>query len=174
MGLANCTFEAPIYSIQEANVGQSIVRATEQDISVLDKIFRSSITGLCANDYPSSIIEPWANSVKAESRLKAIAEGKVWIGLHEGNAAGYLVAIPGEIVALFISEEYAGRGVGKRLANLGLELAGGTKQEVVVESTITAAPFYEGLGFSEISRGYFSHGDHGLEIPIVNMMRLPA
>jgi hypothetical protein len=42
---------------------------------------------------------------------------------------------------------------------------------VKLESTITAAPFYEKLGFKEIGRGYFSHGSSDLKIPVINMVK---
>ena len=83
-----------------------------------------------------------------------------------------MVSVPGEIVALFVSPDYAGQGVGRRLADLALEIASDIDSgEIVLESTLTAMPFYQKLGFTEVSRGFFTHGQKNMGISIVNMVR---
>jgi len=85
--------------------------------------------------------------------------------------AGYLVAVHGEVMELFIAPKYSGIGLGARLGKLGIKLAQkNNSSPVILESTINAAPFYEKLGFKEVSRGSFSHGSSSINIPVINMV----
>ena len=70
-----------------------------------------------------------------------------------------------------MGSSYSGLGVGSALGKLGIEIAciEGIS-EIRVESTITAVPFYRKLGLKEVGRGYYTHGQTELEIPIVNMV----
>jgi len=72
---------------------------------------------------------------------------------------------------LFIAPKYSGIGLGARLGKLGIKLAQqNNSSPVILESTINAAPFYEKLGFKEVSRGSFSHGSSSINIPVINMV----
>jgi len=54
---------------------------------------------------------------------------------------------------------------------MGVEIARKKNScEVKLESTITAVPFYKRMGFREVGRGYYSHGESDLKLPIINMV----
>ena len=145
-------------------------KATIEDLVELDTIYRRSIAELCAPDYDAEVIQAWKDSVSPEARIPSIEQGILWVAILGGSIAGYMVAVPGEIVALFVSPDCAGKGVGRKLAELALEIASNTESgEIVLESTLTAVPFYQKFGFSERSRGFFSHGHSDIEIAVVNM-----
>jgi len=149
-----------------------IRKATINDLRELDSIYRRSIVELCAQDYDAEVIRVWKNSVPLEARIPSIEQGILWVAILGGSVAGYMVSVPGEIVALFVSPDCAGKGVGRKLAELALEIASNTESgEIVLESTLTALPFYQKLGFTEISRGFFSHGQPDIKIAVVNMAR---
>jgi putative acetyltransferase len=149
-----------------------IRKATVADLDDLDIIYRRSIAELCAQDYDAEVIDAWKDSVPVEARVPSIEKGALWVAVLGETIAGYMVAVPGEIIALFISPDFSGKGVGRRLAELALELASRNEpDEIVLESTLTALPFYQKLGFKETSRGYFTHGEANIEIAIVNMVR---
>lgn len=148
-----------------------IRRGTVEDIDNIARVYAESVRVLCQYDYDAKIIAHWQVSTPAKSRLKVINDGSLWMAQIENNIIGYLVAIPGEIIALFIDPDYARLGIGKALGQFGIKLAlkNGCSQ-VILESTLTAAPFYEKLGFIEVGRGYSSHGASNLKIPVINMV----
>ena len=61
--------------------------------------------------------------------------------------AGFMVAKPGEIISLFIHPLYAGLGVGNKLAQIAIQIAKKGHAYIPLESTLTALPFYQKLGF---------------------------
>jgi len=141
------------------------------DIYGIASIYSDSIQELCKDDYEPEIINHWKASTAPESRLKAIENGSLWVAEIDGEIGGYLVSIPGELIALFIGSTFSGLGMGRALGQLGVEIARGESGgQVKLESTITAAPFYKKLGFNETGRGYFSHGISDIKIPVIKMV----
>jgi len=152
-------------------INETIRPGTPEDIHQIANIYSESIRQLCSKDYPADTIDHWARSTPAESRLEDIEAGLLWVAEVNENMAGYLVTVPGEVLELFIAPKYSGIGLGARLGKLGIKLAQkNNSSAVILESTINAAPFYEKLGFKEVSRGSFSHGASGIHIPVINMV----
>lgn len=170
--------------------------ANNEDLDLIDQVYRESITKLCANDYEQAVLLAWKNRPNLETRIADIALGRLWVvesfnrsplgltpeqRLGEGSLwgpeckqapsglAGFMVVSPGEIVSLFIHPDFSGLGVGKKLAEIGIQIAKKGQKVVQLESTINAVSFYQKLGFVEQSRGFFSHGSASLKIPVVNM-----
>jgi len=157
--------------VEEKIISETIRLGTPGDIHKIAKIYAASIRQLCSKDYPVDTIEHWARSTPAESRLTDIEAGSLWVAEINENMAGYLVAVPGEVMELFIAPKYSGIGLGARLGKLGKKLAQqNNSSPVILESTLNAAPFYEKLGFKEVSRGSFSHGASCINIPVINMV----
>ena len=141
------------------------------DIDEIADIYQDSIGTLCKQDYTVEVITLWQSSTPKEARLKLIEAGSLYVADYNGRIGGYLVAVPGEIIALFVGSAYAGLGMGKKLALHGIEIAQQTPSgKITLESTLTAAGFYQKLGFKTVGRGYFSHGTSELKIPVVNMV----
>ncbi len=140
------------------------------DVDNIMEVFKSSVTQLCAKDYPASIIEPWANNHTPSAFEQAINKQQIWVAEDGGEILGYLNVVSGEILSLFIAAEHAGKGVGKALAKLGIKLAQENHQGAIyLESTLTAEPFYQKLGFAKTAEGFFSHGTDDLDIAVVKM-----
>lgn len=144
---------------------------TPDDVDQIAEVYADSVRELCKGDYEPEVIAHWATSTPPESRLKSIESGALWVAEVDGKIGGYLVSVPGELLALFVASSCAGLGMGKTLGQLGIKIAKeNASGEVKLESTLTAAPFYKTLGFEEVDRGYFSHGNSGLKIPVINMV----
>ena len=157
--------------MQTKIISETIRLGTPDDIHQIANIYSASIRKLCSKDYTQNIISHWARSTPAESRLADINAGSLWVAEINEIMAGYLVAVPGELMELFIAPEYSGIGLGAKLGELGIKLAQkNNSSAVILESTINAAPFYEKLGFKEVSRGSFSHGSSSINIPVINMV----
>ncbi len=109
--------------MEEKIISETIRLGTPGDIHKIAKIYAASIRQLCSKDYPVDTINHWAHSTPAESRLEGIEAGSLWVAEVNGNMAGYLVTVPGELMELFIAPEYSGMGLGARLGELGIKLA---------------------------------------------------
>jgi len=87
----------------------------------IGEVFADSVRELCKNDYEPTTIERWVASKSPESRMEFIDKGLLWVAEIGDKIAGYLVSIPGEIVALFVASSYAGQGVGRALYEVVLK-----------------------------------------------------
>ena len=145
--------------------------ASYDDILCISEVFTDSVRELCKNDYEHSVIDLWIASKPPDSRSQYIDNRSLWVAELDGEIAGYLISIPGEVLALFVGSSYTGLGIGSALGKLGIELANRNGLiDVKLESTITAVEFYKKLGFRETGRGYYTHGKSNLKLPIINMV----
>lgn len=148
----------------------NIRQGKPEDILEISDIYKDSVRELCKGEYSPEVISLWENSTPPEARLKSINNGSLWVAEIGGSIGGYLVSVPGELVALFVGSSYSGLGLGRKLCELGISLARKEGDVVTIESTLTAAPFYEKLGFTKVNQGFFSHGHSDIKIPVINMV----
>lgn len=166
-----------------------------EDLTPIAQVYHASIAELCSTDYDQDVILAWLNTSKPESRQQDIESGCLWVvesfsrstfdlesnnqpttkpSLEQNNRykglAGFMAVAPGELMSLFIHPAYSGLGVGKKLAEIGIQFAKKGHHSIRLESTLNTVPFYQKLGFVEKSHGFFSHGNTTLNIPIVNMI----
>lgn len=131
-------------------MSSTVVRqGTADNIFEISDIYKDSVRELCKGEYTTEVISLWENAVPPEARLPSIENGSLWVVVVNGCIGGYPVAVPGE---------------------LGLNLAKKDRSVVILESTLTAVPFYEKLGFTEVDRGFFTHGVSDIEIPVINII----
>lgn len=93
-----------------------------------------------------------------------IAKGNVMV---DAGLNGFIETAPGEILRLFVRPA-AGQGLGQRLLQAGLALAG--PGEIRLNATLNAAGFYEKQGFRALARAVYTH-ENGMAVEIVKMAR---
>ena len=113
-----------------------------------------SIRQICSKDYTPAQIKAWAQPAYTDDvwvrainqqlhqvvELNQIIEGFCHSTVHDDGT--------GEILGLYLTPEVSGLGVGRAIAEQGLDyIKSLTPSKVVVESTITAKGFYQALGF---------------------------
>lgn len=148
------------------NIRQGVL----EDLPEIGRLFSNSVRELCKMDYDADVISHWIASRPPESRANHIDNKSMWVAESDGKIVGYLVSIPGEIIAIFVHPLYVKQGVGTVLGKLGIEIAKNGKRVVKLESTLTAQEFYKKLGFETEGYGYYSHGSEKVKIPVVNMV----
>lgn len=156
------------------NKGENITLRPAQpgDGQAVFEITRLSVRGLAATHYTPRQISGWMGMRTPAFYEDIIAQGNMVIAEHQGKILGFVDAVPGEVTRLFILPQAAGRGLGRRLLETGLEIARkGHDGPIRVESTRNAEAFYRRHGFKVIGTGYFSHGLGGDPIEIVQMER---
>ena len=124
------------------------------------EIHRASVRGIAARDYPTEIIDAWAPvpvtdaAVEAamanpnrEIRVAAIADGQI-VGI------GAVVPRNLELRACYVLPAAARAGVGRTIVS---ELENIARREdaafLTLESSLTAQPFYEAMGYKLIEMG---------------------
>ena len=133
--------------------------AQPDDVDAIFAITRDSFAALAAAYYSREQIDGWMNGCSPQTYLEAVEDGRIHVAEMNGAVVGYVDALPGEVTRLFVLPEAAGRGIGKKLMEVGLKLARkGHSGPVIVESLLNAVPFYEKLGFVTVEQAMSSHG----------------
>jgi putative acetyltransferase len=123
------------------------------------EIHHAAVRGLAVRDYPSSVIEVWARSITdhAIERFLANRDGEVRLVAEvdgELLGIGAIVVSNSELRACYVAPSAARRGVGTALVAKIEEIARQHRLDhLVLESSITAEPFYSALGYEVDSRG---------------------
>lgn len=139
--------------------GQSLYDVTARSIQELGKLY-----------YSSDQLAGWMGERTADYYEDMIKKNRAFVAEENGEILGFVDAKPGEVTRLFLLPKAAGRGLGKRLLKLGVEIAAKNHSgPIKVESTLNAQAFYERHGFQPVKKGYFSHGAGGDPIEIVLM-----
>jgi putative acetyltransferase len=123
------------------------------------EIHHAAVRGLAARDYPSSVIEAWARPITDQviERFLANRDGEVRLVAEvdgELLGIGALVVSNAELRACYVAPSAARRGVGTALVAKIEEIARQHRLDhLVLESSITAEPFYSELGYEVENRG---------------------
>jgi predicted N-acetyltransferase YhbS len=154
--------------------GAVIIRsATAADAEAIFAVTRDSAAGLAAGHYSSQQITGWMGDRTPDTYREGAASGRIKVAEADGKVVGYVDAIPGEVTRLFLLPEVARQGLGRRLMELGLEMARqGHDGPLHVEATRNAEAFYAHFGFRRVGTSFFAgRGDDGPPIETVLMER---
>lgn len=144
--------------------------ACTADADAIADLTQRSVEGLAHGHYSQAQIEGWTRGRGAEYYRAAIAAGRMHVAEDAGRLVGFVDAVPGEVTRLFILPEVAGRGLGRRLMDIGLvEARRGHVGKLRIEATRNAVAFYEKFGFAVTGHGLFSRGAGNPDIEIVHM-----
>ena len=129
-------------------------KLTEEDIPILQILFRETVLHVNARDYTREEVEDWASCGESAEHMKDLLarndyvavlneQGEI-IGFSSMNAEGYLHS-------LFVHKDYQRVGVGglllsaveKRAREYGVS-------EITSEVSLTACPFFEKRGYEVI------------------------
>ena len=129
-------------------------KLSEEDIPVLQTLFRETVLHVNARDYTREEVEDWASCGESAEHMKDLLarndyvavlneQGEI-IGFSSMNAEGYLHS-------LFVHKDYQRDGVGslllsaveKRAREYGVA-------EITSEVSLTACPFFEKRGYEVI------------------------
>jgi putative acetyltransferase len=136
-------------------------------------VTQAAITGLAAAHYTPAQIAHWMGGRDAAHYEQVIAGGAVRVAEGRG-ILGFVDTAPGVLLRLFVRPEMAGQGLGRRLLALGVAAAL-ENNEVRLEATLNAAPFYARHGFVALSRVIYQHELGGLPVEVVKMLyRVPG
>ena len=138
---------------------------TAADADAVAALIRTTLLTSNASDYPREVLEGLADWYAAEGLVSRIGLARRLVADASGEILGTAAVREGHVEGFFVAPTAQGRGVGVRLL-AGLEDAarrdGAT--ELLLESSLTAIPFYSRAGF--VATGELAdHGD-GLSLPM--------
>lgn len=140
------------------------------DGAALFEVTRRSVEALARSHYAPEQLAGWMGERTAATYEAVIAGGNTVVAEEMGAVVGFVDAEPGEVTRLFLLPEAAGRGLGRKLLEIGIQTARRDHSGPIrIEATLNAQSFYERHGFRAVEKGYFSHGVGGDPIEIVVM-----
>ena len=144
--------------------------ATINEAEEVFLIHNKSVTSLCRTSYPKEIIDNWFKDRTSEYYYDSLKNEKILFAVVEDTKVGFIETAPGEIINLFVLPEFAGKGIGKKLLNLGLKVAlNNSSKTVKIDATLNSVEFYRSAGFIEIGRDVWISPSKEIKIPIATM-----
>lgn len=130
---------------------ETIIRpAIINDAKEIHRIHTAAVTTTCKDCYTDLQIKARIEGRSPEGYHDSIIKNEIYIAKNGSKTIGFGLAIPGEIVAIFVDPIFHNKGIGKLLLDYGLKIASKNQKIVKVESTINAESFYKKYGFIKI------------------------
>ena len=127
----------------------NIRRAAPDDAPKISDMIVRTVRVTNASDYAPSIIEAICLDFSSEMIIERMAYREVFVALAEDVIAGTISLAVARLHSLFVEPDYQSRGVGRQLVSFVERHAVGTGvDELRLNSSFTARPFYERLGYS--------------------------
>lgn len=146
----------------------TIRTAQREDAPTIYTIHQASLITLCVTHYPLDTLQRWFSSKTIEGYYPAIDQHEMYVCESDKAVIGFGQAVPGEVVAIFVHPDFAGRGVGKCLLRHAIQCASKDYEgPIKLIATLNAEPFYAKHGFHEVRRYTIERGD--LPFPVVEM-----
>jgi putative acetyltransferase len=127
-----------------------IRRAKPEDNDSIERVHLRAITEICSSHYTPVEIKAWAKPRKPDYYVESIRRKEFYVAEESSTVVGFgtLNQTSGEIEAVYIMPEFAGRGVGRKILNVLEERARvlGLKY-LYLDSSLNAVAFYRQLGF---------------------------
>jgi GNAT superfamily N-acetyltransferase len=127
----------------------AIRKAMRADADAAWEIRRAAVMSECANVYPLDQLEQWTGGTASRAFADAVEE-RFLVATVDGHVAGtgMIDLTTGKIDAIFVHPAYMKRGIGAAMMRHLETLARSREiQELKLDSTLNAAPFYRSLGF---------------------------
>jgi putative acetyltransferase len=133
--------------------------------------------------YHKQLVEIWSGAVRRTHNFlsdedfaffhrivdrEALKAVEVWVAMQPGSIPAGFIGLDGaKIEMLFVSPEYHGRGIGRRLIRHARELKGAVLQVDVNEQNEGGCRFYQRLGFVRTGRSELDGS--GKPYPLLHM-----
>lgn len=132
-----------------------IRRFRAQDAAAVSTLHANTIRKVNKGDYSDEQIEPWASHSSPQMFVDSMFELVRFVADSAGHIVGFADYKPdtGQITGLYVSADHQRSGYGKQLYEaLEHDARKRGLERLWLESTITAAPFYEAMGFVKTSQ----------------------
>ena len=142
--------------------------ACVSDARDMHELHARAVDAFCRGHYSDDQVKALLTGRTAEGYLPAIERDEMFVMESNGRMVGFGHASRGEVQALFVDPDWAGRGVGSALLEHALRLAARDHEgPIQLKSTLNAVGFYRTHGFVEIEPTELKK--HGVTLPFVLM-----
>ncbi|WP_028108335.1 GNAT family N-acetyltransferase [Ferrimonas futtsuensis] len=125
----------------------SIRKARLQDAEAVWQLRIDAINGLCRGHYSDAAMDRWTEGQCTQAFAEEVDTAFYLLELA-GQPVACGAVIEGQVEGLFVSPQYGGLGLGKRMLK---HLEAAARQQgltkLTLESTLNAAPFYRSQGY---------------------------
>ncbi|MFT4308345.1 MAG: GNAT family N-acetyltransferase [Candidatus Woesearchaeota archaeon] len=132
-----------------------IRRFRAQDAAAVSTLHANTIRKINKGDYSEDQIEPWASHSSPQLFIDSMFELVRFVADYAGRIVGFADYKPetGQVTGLYVSADHQRSGYGKQLyAALESDARRRKIPKLWLESTLTAAPFYEAMGYVRTSQ----------------------
>jgi putative acetyltransferase len=143
---------------------------TPEDAAAMLSVHIRAIKLVAARDYGEEMACSWAHGLTTERYARSIADGEIFeVAVCDGRVVGFCGYKKDEICSLYVDPDFGRRGIASTLLERALRaLQDRGYRRVIVDSSITASPFYQHHGFRVVrERTRMTRG--GMEIPTVDL-----
>jgi putative acetyltransferase len=148
----------------------SLPSRTPRDGAAMLSIHTRAIELVAVRDYGEDMARSWAHGLTAERYSRSMAEGEIFeVAVFDGRVVGFCGHKNDEICSLYVHPDFGRRGIASSLLERALRvLQDRGHRRVIVDSSITASPFYQKHGFRLIrERTRMTRG--GMEVPAADL-----
>jgi len=145
----------------------TIRKATRDDAVAIHELHIQSVRELCKDHYSNGQISGWLDPRTPERYFPAIDVGTYFIAIEDSVIVGFGGARPGEVWGIYVLPDHTKEGIGSMLLRHAMEIAQGSTDKVVLQSTLNAVDFYHRKGFAEVRKELIRRGS--VELPVVLM-----
>ena len=148
-------------------MGEIVIRqANRDDALAIHELHTRSVMELCKTYYSDAQIHGWIDHRTPEGYYSPIDRGTYFVAIIDSQIVGFEEAVPGEVLALFVSPDHVNRGIGTILFDHAMKIAI-QSEKVSLESTLNAVSFYIKNGFVKVERRTARRGN--VDLPVVLM-----
>ena len=130
--------------------------ARDDEAEAVSQLIVPALRESNARDYPSEVIERLAQIFSPAAVLDTMGKRKVFVAISGQRIVG-TASLDGRVVhAVFVAPDVQRRGVGRRLmVEVERTARNAGMATLVVQSSVTAVPFYVRLGFKAVRDHYY-------------------
>jgi putative acetyltransferase len=143
---------------------------TPEDGAAMLSIHTRAIELVAVRDYGEDMARSWAHGLTAEGYSRSMADGEIFeVAVCDGRVIGFCGYKNDEICGLYVDPDFGRRGIASRLLEHAMQaLRRQGHRRVIVDSSVTAVPFYRQHGFCVVKeRTRMTRG--GMEVPTADM-----
>ena len=127
----------------------TILKARAEDLQTVLDITHTAINEIFPRYYPTGAVQIYIDYHNVDAIERDIAEGRVYLCIADGVAAGTVTLHEDEIQRLYVLPSMQGKGVGRTLINFAETELFKTHDKIVIEASAPAKGLYKKIGYTE-------------------------
>jgi GNAT superfamily N-acetyltransferase len=147
-------------------------KANVDDAERIIDLHLDTVRRVNSADYTPAQIDAWLGKRKVETTRAMIRQGLYYVcALENGTLCGFGCLQRNELLGLYVSADRLRQGIGSQLlARMEADAVQAGHEEMAMEATLTAVPFYRSKGYAEVARKRLAIAD-GQYLDVVSMRK---